>query len=155
MSALDAVAAVYGLLRTAPGLGPHVYDQIRYTNDDAAFKSTFVDSETDPAHPIVHTWMVTRESSQAKDPTMQATSRTHNVVMVGYRSFQDGITEPLWQAEIESIVALFAPLASRRFNDQFDFSGPPSVEAVKPVFFGNYLCHMARIVHPVQEFPIP
>lgn len=155
MSATAAIAAVFGLLKTAPNLGPNIYSQMRFAKDDAAFKSIFVDSTTNPADPIVHAWMVTREATPAKDEAMQAMSRTHAVVMIGYRGFQDNVTEPIWQAEIEAITGLFAPYASRRFNNTFDFSGPPMVEGVKLVWLGSYLCHTARIVHTVREFPIP
>lgn len=155
MSATDAVAAVYGLLRTVSGLGPNVYDQIRFAKDDAAFNAVFVDRVTNPAHPAVHAWMVTWEGSTAGDDFMQAMSRTHSVVMVGYRSFQDGVTDSIWQAEVESIASVFAPYAGRQFAGKFDWSGPPKVENVKLVFLGNVLCHTARIVHQVREFPIP
>lgn len=155
MSATDAIAAVYALLKTAPNLGPNVYSQVRFAKDDAAFKSLFVDSVTDPAQPTVHAWMVTREATPAADEVMQAMSRTHSIVMIGYRGFQDDVTEPLWQTEIEAIAEIFAHYASRRFSDQFDWSGPPKVEGVKLVWLGSYLCHTARIVHTVREFPIP
>jgi hypothetical protein len=154
MSAITAIAAVYGLLKTVPGLGPNVYDQIRYTNDDAEFNALFVDSTTDPTAPIVHTWMVSRESTPASDEAMQAMSQTHTIVMTGYRSFKDGISEPLWQAEIDAICDVFRPYSARHFGNKFDWSGPPQVEGVKPVFFRNVLCHTVRIIHPVKEFPL-
>jgi hypothetical protein len=154
MSAQTAIAAVYALLKTVPGVGPNVYNQIRFSNNDGQFRDLFMDATTDPGAPIVRTWMVTRESSPAKDQTMQAYSRTHNIVMTGFMAFQDGVSEPIWQAQIEAICAVFGAFANRHFGNQFDWSGPPQAEGVKLVFFGNVLCHSVRIIHPVQEFPL-
>jgi hypothetical protein len=154
MSAQTAIDAAFNLLKTVPDLGPNLYPMIRYSNDDAQFKALFVDAVTDPAGPIVHTWMVSREATPAKDEAMQAYKRTHTIVLSGYRGFQDGISEPLWQAEIEAICAVFGSFQNRHFDNQFDWSGPPDVQGVRPVFFGSYLCHAARIIHPIQEFPL-
>jgi hypothetical protein len=154
MSAATAIAAVYNLLKTVAGVGPNVYGQIRFSNDDAEFKALFTDAATNPAAPVVHTWMVSREATPAKDEAMQAMSRTHTIVMTGYRAFKDNVSEPLWQAEIEEICAAFLPYSVRHFNNMFDWSGPPQVEGVKLVFFGSVLCHTARIIHPVKEFPL-
>jgi hypothetical protein len=126
---------------------------IRFSNDDALFKTLFVDATTDPAEPIVRTWMVSREASPALDQAMQAWKATHNIVITGFMSFQDGVSEPVWQAQIDAITATFGAFADRHLGG-FDWSGPPTVEGVKLVFFGNVLCHTARIIHPVQEFPL-
>ena len=154
MSTQTAIAAVYAHLRTVAGIGPKVYDQIRFSNDDAQFRALFADGETHQGAPFIHTWMVTREAIPAKDEAMQAMSQTHNIVMVGYRSFQDNVSEPLWQAEVDAICAAFKPFNARHFNNQFDWSGPPQAEGIKLVFFGSYLCHTARIIHPVKDFPL-
>lgn len=154
MSAQTAITAVYNLLKTVEGVGPNVYDQIRFSNEPAQFDALFVDSITNPGTPFVHTWMVSREASAAKDEVMQALSRTHNIVMTGYRSFKDDVSEPLWQEEIEAVAAAFLPYDIRHFAGAFDWSGPPQVEGVKLVFFGSVLCHSARIIHPVREFPL-
>jgi hypothetical protein len=154
MSAQTAIAAVYALLKTVPGVGPNVYDQIRFSNDDATFRKLFVDAVTDPAAPIVRTWMVTREGTPSKDEAMQAYRDTHNIVMTGFMAFQDGVSEPIWQVQIDTIRAIFGAFANRHFGNQFDWSGPPQAEGVKLVFFGNVLCHSVRIIHPVQEFPL-
>ena len=154
MSARDAVAAIYGLLRTVEGVGPNVYDQIRFSNDDAAFNTLFVDSTTDPSAPVVRAWMVNREASQAKDEAMQAWSQTHNIVMTGYFAFKDAVSSPLWETLIDAICEAFGPYAMRHFDNQFDWSGPPQVEGNKLVFFRNVLCHSVRIVYPVKEFPL-
>jgi hypothetical protein len=154
MSAQTAIAAVYALLKTVPGVGPNVYDQIRFSNDDATFNALFVDAVTNPAAPIVRTWMVSRESTPSKDEAMQAYRDTHNIVMTGFMSFQDGISEPIWQAQIDAIRAIFGAFANRHLGGLFDWSGPPQAEAVRVVFFRNVLCHSVRIIHPVQEFPL-
>ncbi len=154
MSAQTAIAAVYALLKTVPGVGPNVYDQIRYAADDLSFKTLFIDATTDPTAPVVRTWMVNREATPSKDEALQAMSRTHNVVMTGFFSFKDGVSSPLWEAQIEAICAAFLPYTVRRFDGQFDWSGPPQVEGNKLVFYGNVLCHSVRIIHPVKEFPL-
>ena len=154
MSAITAIAAVYTLLKTVPGVGPNVYGQIRFSNDDAKFKALFVDALTDPSAPVVRTWMVSREASPSKDEEMQAYSRTHNIVMTGFMAFQDSVSEPIWQQQIEAICDVFGAFANRHFGGQFDWSGPPQAEGVKLVFFGNVLCHAVRIVHPIKEFPL-
>lgn len=154
MSSQTAVAAVFALLKTVDGVGPNVYDQIRFSNDDAQFKALFVDAVTAPAAPVVRTWMVTREASSSRDEMMQAYSRTHNIVMTGYFAFKDGVSSPIWEAQIEAICGAFGPLEMRHFDNQFDWSGPPQVEGNKLVFFGNVLCHSVRIIHPVKECPL-
>jgi hypothetical protein len=154
MSALAAIAAVCGLLKTVPGVGPNVYDQIRFANDDATFNALFVDAVTDSAAPIVHTWMVEREATPATDEAMQAMSRTHTIVMTGFMAFKDGVSSPVWNTEIEAICAAFLPYSARHFNGQFEWSGPPVVEANRLVFFRSVLCHGVRIIHPVKEFPL-
>lgn len=154
MSASTAITAVYNLLKTVAGVGPNVYPMIRYSNDDLDFNALFVDSATAPAAPFVHTWMVSREASPGADQEMQAWKATHNIVMTGFRSFKDGVTEPLWQAEIDAVEAVFGAFANRHLGGAFDWSGPPQVEGVKLVFFRNVLCHTARIIHQVQEFPL-
>jgi len=154
MTVQTAISAIYNLLKAVEGVGPNVYSQIRYSNDDATFNQLFVDNVTNPAAPFVHAWMVSREATPASDEVMEAMSQTHQIVMTGFRSFKDGVSEPVWQAEIEAICSVFRPYAARRFNNTFDWSGPPQVEGVKLVFFRNALCHTARIIHPVREFPL-
>jgi hypothetical protein len=154
MSAQTAVAAVFGLLQTISGVGPNVYNQIRFSNDDAQFKALFVDATTNPAAPIVRTWMVSRDATAANDEAMQAMSRTHTIAMTGFMAFQDGVSSPVWEAAIEAICAAFLPYFVRHFSGQFDWSGPPRVEGNKLVFFGSVLCHTARIIHPVREYPL-
>jgi len=155
MSASAAIAAVYNKLKTVAGVGPNVYDQIRFANDDAGFNTLFVDAVTDPANPIVRTWMVSREDSQGADGgSTNAWKDTHNIVMTGFMAFKDGVSEPVWQAQIDAILAAFGALADRRFDGAFDWSGPPQATGVKLVIFRNVLCHTVRIIHPVQEFPL-
>lgn len=154
MSVQTALAAVYNLLKSVAGVGPNIYPTIRFSNDDASFNALFVDATTNPAAPLIHTWMVSREATQSSDLTTQAMSQTHTIAMTGFLVFKDGVSEQMWQAEIEAICEAFRPYSARRFNGAFDFSGPPQVEGVKLVMFRNVLCHTARIVHPVIEFPL-
>ena len=154
MNAQAAIAAVYAQLKAVPGVGVNVYGQLRYANDDATFDALFVDSVTNPVQPEIHAWMVTREATPTKDEEMQAGSATHSIVMTGFRGFKDNVTEPEWQAEIDAICNAFFPYSTRHFNGAFDWSGPPQVEGVKLVWFRNALCHTARIIHTVREFPL-
>lgn len=154
MNVTAAIAAVYGVLKAVPGVGVNVYDQVRYANDDATFNELFLDSVTDPAQPEIHAWMVTREATVTKDEVMQAASATHTIVMTGYRGFKDNATEPIWQAEVNAVCDAFFPYSTRHFNGAFDWSGPPQVEGIKLVWFRNALCHTARIVHTIREFPL-
>lgn len=152
MSAGDAVAAVTARLAAVAGIGPHVYDMIRAATTDAQFQQIFVDGTEQQK--IVRAWQVTRESTAAKDECLQAMSRTHSVVMTGFMSFQDGVSEPEFQALIEAICAAFDPYPVRHFDGKFDWSGPTQVEQVKLGMLGNVLVHAARLVLPVREFPL-
>lgn len=179
MSGRNAVVALTDVLRALPATGPNVYDQIRYAREDGAFDTLFLD-QTVPATPFVHTWMVTREGTRGADLTMQAAKATHTVVATGFRSFEDNISEALWQAELDTIFGALIGYIGRHeqaavlTNDAgvvitddggaaittldgvtyFDWSGPPVIEGVKLVFFGKYLCHTARLIMPFEEFPL-
>jgi hypothetical protein len=153
MSVQLAIAAAYDLLKTVAGVGPNVYDQIRFANDDAQFKALFVDATTDPSAPVVNTWMVHRDATSARDKEMQAYGRIHQIVMTGYFAFKDGVSSVPWETTVEAICSAFGPYSARHFGG-FDWSGPPQVEGNKLVFFGNVLCHTARIVHTFEEFPL-
>jgi hypothetical protein len=154
MSAQTAIAAASNLLKTVTGVGPNVYDQIRFSNDDAQFKALFVDATTNPEAPVVRTWMVNREASAARDKEMQAYGRTHSIVMTGYFAFKDGVSSAEWEPVIEAVCAAFGSFSVRHFSGEFDWSGPPQVEGNKLVFFGNVLCHTVRIIHTFEEFPL-
>ncbi len=148
MSAATATAAVTARLAAVAGVGPNVYDMVRAAITDAEFKQLFENGSQ------VLAWQVTRESTTAKDEAMQAMSRTHNIAITGFLSFKDGVSEPVFQALIESICAAFDPYELRHFNGQFDWSGPTQVEAVKLGMLGSVLVHAARLVYPVREFPL-
>lgn len=165
MSALDAVAAVYNRLKTIDGVGPHVYDMLREANTDAAFKQIFVDATTDPTKPVVRAWRVTRVGTAGKDsPFMNAEADTHNIEISGFMSYQDGVSEPLFQQVIENIRLAFNPLGngsnSRRFVDsdhpegQFDWSGPLQIVGPRLGMLGSVLVHAVLMNYPVQEFPL-
>lgn len=153
MSAATAVAAVTSRLAAVAGVGPNVYDMVRAAVTDAEFKAIFQQGAS-PQQQSVLAWQVTRESTAAKDEAMQAMSRTHNVVITGFMGFQDGVSEPVFQALIEDICAAFDPYSQRHFNGQFDWSGPTQVESVKLGMLGSVLVHAARLVYPVREFPL-
>jgi hypothetical protein len=166
VSALDAVDAVTTRLAAVEGVGPHVYNMTRAAVTDAQFKAIFVDATTNPEAPIVRAWQTTREATRAADENLNAMSRTHQVVISGFMSFQDGVSEPIFQALVESVCAAFDTYAQptgsalRRFvseaypQGQFDWSGPMQVEFVKLGMLGSVLVHAARLVYPVREFPL-
>jgi len=166
MSAETAVAAVTTRLAGVEGVGPHVYNMVRAAITSDQFTAIFVDAVTNPAQPLVRAWQVMREATQAKDEDTNAMSRTHTVVMTGFMGFQDGVSEPIFQALIETICAAFDTYAQptgsalRRFvseafpQGQFDWSGPTNVESVKLGMLGSVLVHAARLVYPVREFPL-
>jgi hypothetical protein len=150
-----AIDAVYAILETVPSAGPLLYAQLRFTNQDVQFDKLFFD----PTAKIIHTWMVTREATPTIDVNMQAGRATHSIVLSGYRGFQDGASEPLWQAEVDAIATALFPYSGRHLQSvgdgvYFDWSGPPKIEGVKLVWFGKYLCHTARIIHTVEEYPL-
>jgi hypothetical protein len=153
-------------LAAVTGVGPNVYNMTRAAVTDAQFKAIFVDATTNPEAPLVRAWQVTREATTAKDEELNAMSRTHQVIISGFMGFQDGVSEPVFQALIEAVCAAFDPYsqptgsALRRFvgeaypQGEFDWSGPTQVEFVKLGMLGNVLVHAARLVYPVREFPL-
>jgi hypothetical protein len=154
-----AVAAVFAVLQGVQAAGPNLYDQLRFANVDAAFDNLFLDTKTVPGQAYIHAWMTTRDGTATADVAMQAGRAVHTIVLTGYRGFQDGISEPLWQAEVDAIASALFPYSGRHLETEgsgvyFDWSGPPKIEGVKLVWFGRYLCHTARITHTVEEFPL-
>jgi hypothetical protein len=166
VSAQTAVAAVTARLAAVVGVGPNVYDMTRASVTSQQFEAIFVDATTNPSQPLVRAWQVTREATRAADEDLNAMSRTHQIVMSGFMGFQDDVSEPVFQALIETICAAFDPYsqptgsALRRFVSeefplgQFDWSGPTQVESVKLGMLGNVLVHAARLVYPVREYPL-
>ena len=162
MNGSAAIAAAFSIVKAVAGVGPNIYDSLRYTNEqtvEGKFGQLFLDRTTDPDNPRIHTWMVTRESVRGADVFMQTGKATHAVVAVGYFGFVDGATEKLWQEEVDNVAAAFFPYAGRHLqsegNDvQFDWSGPPQIEGIRIVWFGPFLCHTARIVVPVEELTL-
>jgi hypothetical protein len=170
MSAIDAVTAVWTRLAAVEGIGPNVYNMLRaaITSDEfnAIFVNTTPSTLTPPLPNLVQAWQVTREATAAKDEVLNAMSRTHDVVMYGYMAFQDNVSEPIFQALLETVCAAFDTYAQptgsslRRFVSeafpmgQFDWSGPTQVESVKLGMLGSVLVHAARLVYPVREFPL-
>ena len=166
MSAIDAVTAVWNRLKGVEDVGPNVYNMVRAAVTEGEFQQIFVDATTNPSKPIVNAWQVTREATDSRDEQINAMSRTHEVVMYGYMGFQDGVSEPIFQALIERVCVAFDTYAQptgsslRRFVSeqfplgQFDWSGPTKVESVKLGMLGNVLVHAARLIYTVREFPL-
>jgi hypothetical protein len=164
MSAIDAVEAVWNRLKAIDGVGPNVYNMLRNSKTDGEFQQIFVDAITDPTKPIVRAWRVTRVGTDPRDEVMGAMSRTHNVEISGFMSYQDGISEPIFQQLIETICAAYDSYADgsarRRFvdsdhpNGQFDWSGPMKVSGPRLGMLGSVLVHAAILNYPVREFPL-
>lgn len=170
MSAIDAISAVTARLQGVPGIGPHVYNMVRAARSDAEFQQTFVDAATNPLLPLVSAWQVTREATASRDEALQAMSRTHTISITGFMSFQDNLSEPVFQALVEAICAAFDPYAVRHFDTpidwtgpngvanifsgRFDWSGPMQVVSVKLGMLGNVLVHAALLTIQVREFPL-
>lgn len=164
MSAVDAVTAVWTRLKAIEGVGPNVYNMLRQSINDAQFNAIFVDATTNPAKPIVRAWRVTRVATASRDESMNATKETHNVEISGFMSFQDNVSEPIFQELIETIKGQFNPLAGgadlRRFvseaypNGQFDWSGPMQVTGPRLGTLGNVLVHAVLMNYPVEEYPL-
>lgn len=139
--------AVTERLRTVEGIGK-VYDMLGNPTTDAAFIERFKDTDK------ILAWEVTREGLTGADEQAQAMSRTEQVVIYGYMSFKDGVSEPQIQALIDAICAAFDPYHLRTFNGQFDWSGPLQVDGPKFAMKRNALVHFVRMVYPVRRFPI-
>ena len=147
-----AVAAAAARLETVAGIGP-VYNMLSDAVQEAQFKARFSDGTR------IHAWEVTREGSTSVDETAQAYSRAQQVVMHGYYSFKDGVSEPVFQALVDAVCLVFDPFAERRFPDgegnaQFDWTGPLQIEGPKFAMKGNYLIHYVRMVFPMREYPL-
>jgi hypothetical protein len=149
VSGVDAVAAVVAKLETVSEIGA-VYNMMGSAPDEAAFKARYSDGT------MIHAWEVTREASKGIDnaEAMNAMSRTEQVVIYGYMSFKNGVSEPVFQALIDSICAVFDPLAGRQLGGTCYWSGPLEVDGPKFARLGNYLVHFVRMTYPVTQFPI-
>jgi hypothetical protein len=166
MSALTAVDAVWNRLKVIDGVGPNVYNMLRNSKTEGEFKQIFLDATTDPDHPIVRAWRVTRVGTMGKDsPFMNTESDTHDIEISGFMAFQDGVSEPIFQQVIENIRFAFNPLsvqgsAIRRFVDdahplgQFDWSGPLQIVGPRLGMLGQTMVHAVLMNYPVQEFPL-
>lgn len=164
MSAVDAVDAVWTRLKTVEGVGPNVYNMLRQAVTDMQFKQIFIDAQTDPANPVVRAWRVTRVGTAGRDQNMQAMKRIHKLEISGFMSFQDGVSEPIFQQVVENISEAFDPLNGgsdlRRFvsqqhpNGQFDWSGPFQIEGPRLGTLGNVLVHAVVMTYPVEEYPL-
>jgi hypothetical protein len=164
MSAVDAVTAVWNRLKTVDGVGPNVYNMLREAATDLQFNQLFVDATTDPSHKIVRAWRVTRTATQGRDETMAAMSRTHTVEISGFMSYQDGVSEPIFQQLVEDVCTAFDSYADgsarRRFvsdtypQGEFEWSGPTQVLAVRLGTLGSVLVHAALLNYPVHEYPL-
>jgi hypothetical protein len=95
---------------------------------------------------------------------MSAMGRTHTIEISGFMSYQDGVSEPVFQQLIEDVCAAFDSYADgsarRRFVSdayplgQFEWTGPMQVIAVRLGMLGSVLVHAALLNYQVHEFPL-
>jgi hypothetical protein len=162
VSAIDAIAAVTARLQTIEALGPNVFDMVRNAVTDADLYKLFVVTQGQKRQVLA--WQVTRKATAPKDEALSAMSRTHRIEITGYMSFQDGITEPIFQQLIEYLCAAFDSYADgsarRRFVSeqypygQFDWSGPMEVADVGHAMLRDILVHRTQLFYPIREYPL-
>ena len=155
MSGQLATQAVVTRLRSIIGSNANVWDMLSDTTTEKAFKDRYVNAGK------VHAWEVTREASnEIEGNQIAAVTVVETIVIYGYMSYQDGVSEPLFQAEVDAIGAAFRPPSARRFDDvpavagQIDWSGPLSIDGPKPGRLGQALIHYVRMTYPVNFYPV-
>lgn len=157
MSGATGIAVVEGRLKTLLGKTANVWAGLADLTDPGAFKTRYcVDGE-------IHAYEITRDGSQPNEGhDSEAITRKENVVIYGYMAFKkDGSSDPVFQAEVDSILAAFDPPRVRQFLDQqtqaqsgIDWSDAPRVEGPRVGRFGQYTIHYCRITVTVTFGPI-
>lgn len=137
-------AYVKTTLEGVDGIGT-VYDSLRKTSSDTKFKEAFMKDGK------INSWLITRESSMTDDGQQTGTTTdTHGLVVLGYYGFEDGVSEPVLQALVDSVRRAFNKLSTRRFAEGVYWSGPMQAPSIYLANFGGKLCHVVRLTWPVQ-----
>lgn len=143
MSGILATAAVTARLETVVGPTAKVYNMLGNPTTEAAFKDRFLAANR------IHCYEVTREASVPDETkSISAITRNEDVVIYGYFGFQDGVSEPIFQAEVDAICAAFDPPSARTFgaDSGVEWSDAPRVEGPKMGRLGQVLVHYVRII---------
>ncbi len=160
MTGSTATAVVAARLTGVVGATANVWNMLGNPVDEASFKARYANAST------IHAYEVTREGSvpdEGKDAS--AIARGETVVIYGYLAYQDGVSEPIFQAEVDAICAAFDPPSQRSFaaelaalelaaNPNLDWSSAPRVEGPRIGKLGPVLVHYVRIVVDVTFSPI-
>ncbi|HWR37011.1 MAG TPA: hypothetical protein VN622_14205 [Clostridia bacterium] len=143
-----AIAEVVKVIKTVPNVG-NVQDHVAYVNDEAKFKTLFVnDATTD-----VRFWNVTRENTDSADVKVRTNKDLHNLLIRGYMSVvEDNASEKTFRILIEQVRA--ALKVNRKLNGTVFFSGPTKVRTQTSGTIGSVLVHYCELVHQVVVYPI-
>lgn len=150
----QATAAVTARLTNVLNGAANVWDFMSSPTDPAAFALRFQNQQK------LHVYEVTREGSTPDETgSVNSLRRNEAVVIYGYLAYQDGVSEPIFQAEIDSIIAAFDPETSRTFavetpDSNIEWSQAARVEGPRIARFGQYLVHFVRITIIVEFNPI-
>ena len=150
MSGVAATKAVTERLRTIVP-NAKVWDTLDSTTDPKAFAERFTRDK------VIHCYEVTREgSTPVETESVQQIKRREGVTIYGYYSFQQNVSEAIFQAEIDAICAAFDPPRLRRFPEEYgiEWSLAPTVEGPRIGRLSQYIVHFARIIIPVEFDPI-
>jgi len=135
---------IKSILLTVPDVGK-VYDYIPYTADWQRFIANFKHNGR------INGWTITRrETSESVTSVTGVNSRTHFMMLQGYRSLDESIqSEKIYQDLVDSVCAAL--------RDKYNLNGkalkvdPPQVLVVEHKMFGSVLCHYAEIQLNVTE----
>ncbi|MEZ2347425.1 hypothetical protein [Terriglobus sp. RCC_193] len=143
MTLADITHVAQQRLESVSGMG-QVYDTIRNSNSDKSFRELFTKDAK------INAWLITRDGVASQDGQLIRTSTdTHNIVIIGYYGFEDGVSEPIIQGMADAIRPLFNSMSARRFAPGIEWSGPMQMPSIYLVNFANRLCHIVRCVWPV------
>lgn len=152
MSEAAIITAVRGLVDTAiVAAGVKVHEDIRWTSQDAAFRSMFVDDPND----VLHSWMVASAGHEERVVgTNNLTIITHQLKIFGLYAVKDAGTGTIPTSTAAWRAAKAAVLDKLRKNWTLSGtamnSGPLSSDEGHRAFHGK-LVHWVEIDLPAQE----
>lgn len=146
MSLANNILALKTILEGIGGVA-NVYDVVRNWKTEKEFRKA-----ARTASGEIQFWLLTRESTEARDLGPQLTSRRHTIALHGYYGVNDSAaSEKTFQALVESVAAVVG--ADRRLNSTARHSGPAQVRTVDFRVLSNVLCHHAELALEVEEKP--
>jgi hypothetical protein len=146
-------------MKTVVGETANVYDMLGNPTTEKGFKDRYLNASS------IHAYEISREGSMPiEGESSEAISRAENVVIYGYLGWQEGLSEPTFQAEVDAICAAFDPPRLRQFLAEaeeldldttgLDWSAAPKVEGPRIGKLGQVLVHYVRISVEVTFSPI-